>query len=110
MLLRGGFKNRSNVEQPTRFHAQDVAVAVEVLSPGSRRVDNLVERSEYAEAGIPFYWILDITDQPKLAAHRLVDGVYKEIFNGSGVFMTEQPFDLRIDLDALSTRIVSKRE
>ncbi|MEV4647579.1 Uma2 family endonuclease [Saccharopolyspora sp. NPDC049357] len=98
------------LERPTRFHAQDVALAVEVLSPGSRRVDNLVKRSEYAEAGIPFYWVLDITDQPRLAAHRLVDGVYEEDFNGTGVFMTGEPFDLRIDLDALGTRIVPKRE
>ncbi|TDD90371.1 Uma2 family endonuclease [Saccharopolyspora karakumensis] len=98
------------LEQPTRFHAQDVAVAVEVLSPGSRRVDNLVKRSEYAEAGIPFYWILDIADQPRFAAHRLVDGVDKEDFNGTGVFMTGEPFDLRIDLGALRTRIVPKRE
>ncbi|GAB3673327.1 Uma2 family endonuclease [Saccharopolyspora tripterygii] len=98
------------LEQPTRFHAQDVALAVEVVSPGSRRVDNLVKRAEYAEVGIPFYWILNITDRPRLVEHRLIDGVYKETFNGTGVFMTEQPFDLRIDLDALGTRIVPKRE
>ncbi|SFT03093.1 Endonuclease, Uma2 family (restriction endonuclease fold) [Saccharopolyspora flava] len=97
------------LEKPVRYHAQDVALAVEVLSPGSKRVDNLVKRAEYAEAGIPFYWILDIADHPRLIAQRLVDGVYKEDFNGTGVFMTGEPFDLRIDLDSLATRIVPKR-
>ncbi|WP_406688213.1 Uma2 family endonuclease [Saccharopolyspora sp. ID03-671] len=62
------------------------------------------KRTEYAEAGIPHYWVLDISAQPRLTAHRLVDGVYQEIFNGTGVFMTEQPFDLRIDLDSLRKR------
>jgi Uma2 family endonuclease len=97
------------LERPTRFHAQDVVLAVEVLSPGSQRADKLVKRAEYAEGGIPFYWILDIRSRPTLAAHRLVDGVYKEEFNGTGIFLTDEPFDLRIDLDALGTRIVPKR-
>ncbi|MEB3369595.1 Uma2 family endonuclease [Saccharopolyspora mangrovi] len=98
------------LEQPVRYHAQDVALAFEVLSPGSKRVDDLVKRAEYAEAGIPSYWILDVADQPRLTAQRLVDGVYKEDFNGTGVFMTDQPFGLRIDLDALRTRIAPTRE
>lgn len=36
-------------------------VAVEVLSPGSRRRDVLTKRDEYAAAGIPTYWIIDLT-------------------------------------------------
>ncbi|MEV0053810.1 Uma2 family endonuclease [Saccharopolyspora shandongensis] len=97
------------LERPTKFHAQDVVLAVEVLSPGSQRADNFVKRAEYAEAGIPFYWILDIRSRPLLAAHRLVDGSYKEEFSGSGIYLADAPFDLRVDLDALGTRIVPKR-
>lgn len=92
---------------PAHIYADDVLLAVEVVPP----VDDLgAKHAEYAEAGIPHYWILDIAAQPKLTAYRLVDGVYEQDFNGTGVFMTEQPFDLRIDLDALRTRIVPKRE
>ncbi|MFC7342354.1 hypothetical protein [Saccharopolyspora griseoalba] len=36
----------------------------------------------------------------------MVDGVYKTDSDGTGVFTTEHPFDLRIDLDALGTRVV----
>lgn len=97
------------LERPARFHAQDVALAVEVLSPGSRSADNVIKRAEYAAAGIPFYWILDIRSRPVLAAHELIGSVYKETFNGSGVYLTDKPFDLRIDLDALATRIVPKQ-
>jgi Uma2 family endonuclease len=85
-------------------------LAVEVLSPGSQRADNLVKRHEYADAGIPFYWILDIRSRTALAAHRLADGVYKPEFDGSGIFLTDAPFDLRIGLDGLGTRIVALRE
>ena len=44
-----------------------------------------------------------------LAAHELVGSVYKETFTGSGGYLTDKPFDLRIDLDALATRIVPKQ-
>ncbi|GAA2333287.1 Uma2 family endonuclease [Saccharopolyspora halophila] len=94
------------LERPAKLHAQDVVLAVEVLSPGSQRADNIVKRAEYAEAGIPAYWSLDIRERPTLSAQRLVDGVYKTDSDGPGVFMTEHPFDLRIDLDALGTRVV----
>ncbi|MFC7342355.1 Uma2 family endonuclease [Saccharopolyspora griseoalba] len=43
------------LERPTKFHAQDVVLAVEVLSPGSQRADNIVKRAERAEAGVPAY-------------------------------------------------------
>ncbi|MBB5154064.1 Uma2 family endonuclease [Saccharopolyspora phatthalungensis] len=93
-------------ERPSKFHAQDVAIAVEVLSPGSRRMDNLVKRHEYADAGIPFYWILDIRSKLELTAHRLVDRAYKIEFEGTGTYLTDEPFDLKIELDRLGTRIV----
>ncbi|TWF94345.1 Uma2 family endonuclease [Saccharopolyspora dendranthemae] len=103
--------SEDRAEEGIKLYGQDVALAVEVLSPGTQRVDNLVKRAEYAEAGIPAYWILDVESRPKLTANVLVDGVYKEIFNGTGVFMTERPFDLRVDLDVLRKRAgSSKRE
>ncbi len=38
---------------PVRLRASDVLMAVEVVSPGSRRTDRITKRSEYAEAGDP---------------------------------------------------------
>jgi hypothetical protein len=31
---------------------------VEVVSPGSRKADKLDKMAEYADAGIPFYWLV----------------------------------------------------
>jgi Uma2 family endonuclease len=35
-----------------------VKVIVEVVSPGSRKADKLDKMAEYADAGIPFYWLV----------------------------------------------------
>ena len=40
-------------QQGDMFHASEVTLAVEVISPGSRRLDTIVKRDECADAGIP---------------------------------------------------------
>ena len=45
---------------PPRYSATDVLLVVEILSDGTRRVDRMVTFAEYAEAGIPQYWIVDV--------------------------------------------------
>ncbi|CAM3820027.1 Uma2 family endonuclease [Tsukamurella ocularis] len=80
--------------------AQDVLVAIEILSPGTRRVDLVMKRSEYADAGIEHYWILDV-DEKRMEVLTLVDGAYSGEWVG-GVFSTSTPFDVTIDLDTLS--------
>jgi Uma2 family endonuclease len=35
-----------------------VKVIVEVVSPSSRKADKLDKMAEYADAGIPFYWLV----------------------------------------------------
>jgi Uma2 family endonuclease len=39
-----------------------VKVVVEVVSPGSRKADKLDKMAEYADAGIPFYWLVWLSD------------------------------------------------
>ena len=53
-----------------------LALAVEVLSPSTRRTDRLLKRSRYEEGGIGAYWIVDPT-VPSIEALVLVDGVYQ---------------------------------
>ena len=64
-----------------RLRPSDVAVAVEVESPSSRRMDRLAKPSVYAAAGIPAYWrvVLDEPDAPAVVVHALDDGVYREV-------------------------------
>ena len=79
--------------------AADILVAVEILSPGTRRVDLVMKRSEYADAGIVHYWIVD-PDELTLEALHLVDGAYVGE-HVTGTFTTTTPFPLTIDLDGL---------
>ena len=84
------------------LRASDVVLAVEVLSPGSRRLDLVLKRAEYADAGIPHYWIIDLDEQVSLVACHLA-GEFGYVDGGAatGVFRTTEPFPVEIDLDAL---------
>jgi Uma2 family endonuclease len=87
------------------FHASEVTLAVEVISPGSRRLDTVVKRDEYADAGIPRYWVVDLGepgDHPQLTVHHLA-GEFGYVAEGpvNSVFVATAPFPVRIDLDAL---------
>ncbi|WP_229052960.1 Uma2 family endonuclease [Aeromicrobium sp. Leaf350] len=48
-------------------------LAVEVLSPSTRRVDLLIKKERYERAGIASYWVID-TDTLELTVHELTQG------------------------------------
>jgi Uma2 family endonuclease len=83
------------------LRASEVLLAVEVVSPGSRRIDNIVKRAEYQDAGIPHYWIVDIEAPVSLVACRRTASGYRDEPAVAGTYEADEPFPLRIDLDAL---------
>jgi Uma2 family endonuclease len=89
---------RSN---PARFPAADVPLAVEVLSPGSVRTDRITKFTEYADAGIQHYWILDLEEPAALTAYRLATGGYRQVVHGTSTVSPGEPFPLSIDVIAL---------
>ena len=91
-------------QNPNRLHAKDIVLAVEVVSPGSGRTDRVYKTFEYAKAAIPFYWVIDLDSPVKLTAMQLGGDIYEVIFEGSGEFVMDEPFSLRVDLDALAQR------
>lgn len=60
----------------SRYVPTDVTLAIEVVSPGSETDDRREKPFEYAEAGIPFYWRVEL--EPGLSFHtfRLHYGSY----------------------------------
>ncbi|MGH3444748.1 MAG: Uma2 family endonuclease [Nocardioidaceae bacterium] len=68
-------------------------LAVEVLSPSTRRVDLTLKRSRLEEAGCPSYWVVD-PDEPCIIAWELRDGGYVETAHVAGdeTFTTDQPY------------------
>ncbi|RKT56801.1 Uma2 family endonuclease [Saccharothrix australiensis] len=91
-------------EYPTRYDAEDILVAVEIVSPGTGRTDRVTKLFEYADAGIPHYWLLDLDDPVTLTAFTLVDGDYEHVAGGTGKVELPSPFPVVLDLPALLTR------
>jgi Uma2 family endonuclease len=79
------------------LRAAEVIIAVEIVAPDSRRIDTVDKRGEYAEAGIPWYWIIDIDEPRSLTAYRNA----AEQQRATGTFTTEEPFPIRLELDRL---------
>jgi Uma2 family endonuclease len=87
-----------------RLAASDVLLAVEIISPGTRRIDRVMKLTEYADAGIPGYWLIDLDPPANLTAHILVDGDYEVAAEGHGPVSLLSPAEIRIDLDGLVAR------
>ncbi|PXY25013.1 Uma2 family endonuclease [Prauserella sp. PE36] len=84
------------------LRASDLLLVVEIVSPGSKRIDTVDKRGEYADAGIPHYWIVDITEPVSLVAcHLAGDFGYQDDGAVTGTFTATEPFPVRIDLAAL---------
>ena len=103
VVTRAGLARRRHEGGVLR--ADEIRVAIEIVSPGSRRVDKVFKRSEYADAGIPHYWVVDLGEPDErisLTAHHLA-GEFGYMDPGPvvGTFTTTEPFPVRIDLDAL---------
>lgn len=85
----------------------DVDLAVEVVSPGSRRRDRSVKPYMYAEAGIPHYWRIETDgyrgrtkELPVLARHELVElGEYRvvETVGAGEQLRVDGPFPVTFD-------------
>lgn len=78
-------------------------LAVEVLSPSTRRIDLLLKRDRLQAAGVPSYWLVD-PDEPSLAALELVDERYVEVAHvvGAHSWTTQRPFAVTVAPSALT--------
>jgi Uma2 family endonuclease len=56
----------------------DLLLIIEIVSPGSEAMDELVKRHEYARAGVPRYWVVDRDANQTVTLHHLgQSGEYK---------------------------------
>lgn len=85
-----------------RCTAADVALAIEIISPSSRKLDLGRKVGEYVDAGIPHYWVVDLDPPaPSITVFHLGTDGYVEGPALTGRLITSVPFDLVIDVDAL---------
>ncbi|ANY10053.1 hypothetical protein AFB00_13665 [Pseudonocardia sp. HH130630-07] len=82
--------------------AAEVRLVVEIVSPGSRRLDHVTKRGEYADAGIAHYWIVDLGDPVSLlACHLAGEFGYADGGVVTGRHTATAPFAATVDLDTL---------
>ncbi|MFG3254533.1 Uma2 family endonuclease [Streptomyces sp. NPDC048172] len=86
-----------------------VALAVEVVSPGSRSTDRSMKPAQYAAAKIPYYWRVELERDEQIAVHEFwlnVDTLSyfprPERPVHRRELVTEHPFPTKIDLAALT--------
>jgi Uma2 family endonuclease len=72
-------------------------LAVEVLSPSTRRVDLLLKRDRLQAAGVPSYWLVD-PEGPSITVLELHEGIYREVANVTGTeeLTVTAPFPVRL--------------
>lgn len=84
------------------LRAADLVLAIEIVSPGSKRTDRVAKRDEYADAGIPHYWIIDLDRPVSLLTHHLAGEFgYADGGEHTGTFRTCEPFEFELDLETL---------
>jgi Uma2 family endonuclease len=77
----------------------------EIVSPGSKRTDRIAKVVDYAEAGIPHCWIVDIDEPISLEAFTLVGDWYEKVaeFTAPELAQPADPAPVTIDLAKLAT-------
>lgn len=98
--------NRAEYDRADRegglIRASELRLVVEVVSPGSKRMDHVIKRGEYADAGIPYYWIIDLDPPLSLLPCHLAEGFgYQDSGDVTGTFETTAPYPIRLKLDRL---------
>ncbi len=77
--------------------ASHVTLAVEVVSPGTRKRDRLEKPAEYAAAGIPHYWRIE-QGPLHIFAYDLVDGKYLLAADSETELVLSKPFEIKLPI------------
>lgn len=68
-------------------------------------MDYKIKRAEYADAGIPHYWIADVQEPISMRVFELTDtSGYVDTGEAIGGFTVAEPFPMTIDLAGLVRR------
>ena len=88
------------------FMADEVVLAVEIVSPGSQSMDRVLKPALYAKAGIPHYWLIETDDDITVHTNRLNGDA--EVYEPSGSFTdvirTDGPWLIEIPIAGLRPR------
>jgi len=86
------------------FHPHEIRLAVEIVSPFSETLDRVLKPVLYANAGIPFYWLIESDGGLTVHAYELADGAYRPSGSFTETIELDQPWRIRIPMARLRPR------
>jgi len=89
-----------------KFAPHEVLLAVEVVSPSSVTMDRITKRALYAQAGVPFYWLVETSPELVVKTHRLDQAT--ELYQPTGEFSDKVIIDEPWPIDFPVSRIVPR--
>lgn len=85
------------------FTPDQVVLAVEVVSPSTRRRDRLEKPAQYADAGVRHYWRIEQDPELHIYAYALGDsGTYELVTDSSERIVLGKPFPIDLDVADLA--------
>lgn len=92
-------------ENQTRYNVEDILLAVEVVSPESESRDRDYKPFKYAQAGIPHFWRVEMTDRglPVVYVFELEPATKSYVARGihRDQLKVEVPYPITVDLTEL---------
>ncbi|MEH1126285.1 Uma2 family endonuclease [Micromonospora sp. CPCC 206061] len=79
------------------FDAAQVLLAVEVVSPGTKRRDRLEKPGDYAAAGVQHFWRIE-QNPVHIFAYELAGDAYKLVADATDELALDRPFNLRLPI------------
>ncbi|MEV6754725.1 Uma2 family endonuclease [Streptomyces sp. NPDC051214] len=91
--------------EQTRFAAADVLLAIEVVSPDSEARDRDTKPHKYAAAGIPNFWLVEMTDANQHPVARVYElDPLSKTYALTGIhhdrIKSSVPYDIDVDISA----------
>jgi Uma2 family endonuclease len=92
---------------PSKFRPEDVVLAVEIVSPGSKALDRVLKPALYGEAGVGCYWRIEQEPFLHIIVNELAEGAgaYTEIDAFREVLDVKRPWPITLSVPDLLPKV-----
>jgi len=77
---------------------EQIVIAVEIVSPGTKRRDLLEKPADYAGARVPYFWRIEQDPVHLFAYELVVGGTYKLLADSATELVIDRPFEIRLPI------------
>lgn len=91
---------------PCKYRPKDIVLAVEIVSPSTMAQDRVAKPAQYAAAGIPLYWRIDIDEGITVHTHQLnaSAAVYVATGEFTETIAVDQPWLIELPMSEITPR------